>query len=81
MNKIKILGMGCSKCHTLYERTCNFVKDNCLNFSVEKVEDMSEILKYQVISTPAFVVNDEILSTGKLLNEKDLRKILMEDKQ
>ena len=65
---IKILGIGCANCIALKKVVDEAVKTIDGDFEVIKVEDMQEIMKYQVMSTPGLVINDEVKSIGKLLN-------------
>lgn len=66
MNRIEILGSGCAKCKALEERVRRMVADNSLNFQIEKVSDLKEIMKYRVLSTPGLVVNGELKSSGSI---------------
>lgn len=74
--KIEVLGTGCAKCKALEEITKQAVAKIEGFHSVVKVEDIMEIMKYQVVSTPALVVDGEIKSTGKLLNIEEVIEIL-----
>jgi small redox-active disulfide protein 2 len=56
--EIKILGTGCSKCKTLEEITRKVVKDNGIDDNITKVEDIVEIMKFNIMTTPALVVNE-----------------------
>lgn len=76
MNEIKILGPGCPKCKQLYERTEAVVKELGLDFSVEKVTDIMQIVSYDVMMTPAIVVNGEVKSVGKVPSVDDLKAML-----
>ena len=74
--KIEVLGTGCAKCKALEEITKQAVAKIGGFHSVEKVEDIMEIMKYQVVNTPALVVDGEVKSTGKLLNIEEIIEIL-----
>lgn len=73
---IKILGTGCTKCNSLEKITRKVVTDNNLNATIEKVEDIMEIMNYNVMRTPGLVVNEEVKLSGRLPSEKELLKIL-----
>jgi len=73
---IKILGTGCANCVTLKNRVESVINELDGEFEVIKVEDIQEIMKYQVISTPGLVVNEEVKSAGKLLSIEDIKKII-----
>ncbi|MBT2643451.1 TM0996/MTH895 family glutaredoxin-like protein [Bacillus sp. ISL-41] len=73
---IKILGTGCKKCQELEKNTREAVKDLQLEAEVEKVEEIKEIMKYKVMSTPALVIDGNVVSAGKLLTINELKKML-----
>lgn len=74
--KIEILGTGCAKCKALEEATKKAVAQIGGFHSVEKVEDIMKIMEYNVVSTPALVIDGEVKSTGKLLNVEEIIKII-----
>lgn len=74
--KIEVLGTGCAKCKALEEVTKQAVAKIGGFHSVTKVEDIMEIMNYQVVSTPALVVDGEVKSTGKLLSVEEVIEIL-----
>lgn len=73
---IKILGTGCKKCQELEKNTRTAVEELQLDAKVEKVEDIREIMKYKVMSTPALAIDEKVVSTGKLLTVKELKGML-----
>jgi small redox-active disulfide protein 2 len=73
---IKILGTGCKKCQELEKNTRMAVEELQLEAQVEKVEDIREIMKYKVMSTPALVIDEKVVSTGKLLTVNELKSAL-----
>ena len=72
---IKILGAGCKSCHEMYENAKKAVKAMGLNIEVEYVTDMETIMNYGVMSMPAVVVNEKVVSMGKVLKTADLEKL------
>lgn len=76
MKKVKILGAGCSKCAKLYELTKDVIEKENIDAEVEKITDMNEIIGYGIMSIPAFVVDEKIISVGKLLSTKEIKEIL-----
>jgi len=66
--KLEILGTGCAKCKALEEVTKQAVAKVGGFHQVVKVDDIMEIMKYNVVSTPALVIDGVVKSTGKLLN-------------
>ena len=73
---IEILGTGCSKCIALQKVIDEAVKTLDGEYEVKKVSDIQEIMAYNVVSTPGLVVNGTVVSTGKLLNVDEVKKIL-----
>ena len=73
---IKILGTGCSKCKSMNNIVHEVVNENDIDVMVEKVEDIVEILKYDVMNTPALVVEDTIVLSGRIPSTDELLKIL-----
>ncbi len=63
---IKILGTGCAKCKKLYETAERAVAQSGVTASLTKVEDIPSIMRYGVMSTPALVINDTVVSAGRL---------------
>jgi len=61
---VKILGSGCKKCQTLESRVRDLVKLNDIDASVEKVTDLSEIMNYGIMMTPALVIDEKVKSYG-----------------
>ncbi len=73
---IKILGAGCSKCEKLEKNLEKTLKELDINAVIENVEELKEIVRYGVMTTPALVVEEKVVSVGKALSVKDLKKIL-----
>jgi len=73
---IKILGTGCSKCKELEEITRKVVKDNGIDADITKVEDIMEIMKFNVMTTPALVVNDKVVVKGRIPSAKEILQFL-----
>ena len=73
---IKVLGMGCAKCTKLVENVKAAIVEMGVEAQVEKVEDISKIMAYGVMSTPGLVVDEKVVSKGKLLSVEEVKKIL-----
>lgn len=73
---IKVLGTGCPKCKTLEKMTRDVVKKNGINATITKVEDIMEIMKFNVITTPALVVDNVVLIKGHVPTESELTILL-----
>ena len=73
---IKILGSGCKSCHALCENAQAAAKSVGIEAQVELITDMKKIMEYGVMSTPALVVNEKVVSMGRVLKEADIAKLL-----
>ncbi len=73
---IKILGSGCAKCQQLEANTVTALADLGLDADIEKVTDPAEIASWGVMSTPALVVDDEVLLSGRLATADEVRRLL-----
>lgn len=73
---IKVLGAGCKSCHEQYENAKAAVKAMGLDLEVEYITDMEKVMAYGVMSMPAIVVNEKVVSMGKVLKAADLEKLL-----
>ncbi len=74
--KIEILGTGCTKCTALEVAAKQAIAKIGGFHSVEKVDDIQKIMDYGVISTPGFVVDGEVKSSGKLLSVDEIVNII-----
>jgi len=75
---IKILGTGCPKCKQTTAVVQDVVSENNIDATIEKVEDIMEIMKYNVMSTPAVVINNEIKIKGRVPSKAEITSLLME---
>lgn len=73
---IKILGTGCDKCDKLEENVKEAVKELGIEASVEKIEDLLEIVKYGVMTSPTLVIDEKAVSTGKVLKVKKIKELI-----
>jgi small redox-active disulfide protein 2 len=74
---IKILGTGCPKCKKLEKNAREALELSGKNAEVEKVTDMNDIMNYGVMMTPALVIDEKVVSVGKLLSVEQIKKILI----
>lgn len=72
MLKIKILGSGCANCKRLEQIARKVVSDQGLEAEFEKVTDMNEIMKWPILSTPGLVVNEKVVSAGRIPSESEI---------
>jgi len=74
--KIQILGTGCAKCKTLEQRVRDVVSETSMDAEISKVEDIVDIMKFGVMSTPAIVVNDRVVMSGSLPSKSEIKELL-----
>lgn len=74
--EIKVLGAGCSKCKATYAAIEKVVKENGLDVSLTKVEEIMELLNYNIITTPAVVVDGTVRIKGYVPSESEIKKML-----
>jgi len=74
---IKILGTGCPKCKQTTSVVTDAVNQHNIDASIEKVEDIMAILNYNVISTPAIVINEKVVLQGHVPSKAELDKIFI----
>ena len=74
--KIKVLGSGCTNCQTLEKRATEAVKLLGLDVRIEKVTDDAAIAAYGVMSTPALVVDDQVVLAGRVPKVTELQTLL-----
>ena len=73
---VKVLGAGCKSCHGQFENAKAAVKAMGLDVEVEYITDMEKVMAYGVMSMPAIVVNEKVVSMGKVLKAADVEKLL-----
>lgn len=73
---IKVLGSGCKSCHQLYENAKKAIAKLGVVVEVEYITDMEKVMSYGVMSMPALVVNEKVVSMGKVLKPDDIVSML-----
>ncbi len=74
--KVQVLGTGCAKCKVLYSNAQEAVAALGLDAEVEKVEDVQQIIKFGVMSTPSLAVDGKVKVTGKVASVDEIKKLL-----
>jgi small redox-active disulfide protein 2 len=74
--EIKILGTGCSKCKTLEKLTRDVVSKNGIDATITKVEDIMEIMKYNIMTTPALVIDGKVVVKGIVPSAEEIKHLL-----
>jgi len=74
--EIKVLGTGCPKCKTLEKATRDAVAELGIDATIQKVEDIVDIMNYGVMRTPAIVINEKVVLAGRVPDVKELKEII-----
>jgi len=72
MLTIKILGPGCQNCQNLASLTQRAIASLSIQAKVEKVTDYAEIMKYKILATPGLVINEKVVSAGRVPSEAEV---------
>ena len=73
---IKVLGGGCCKCENLLEAVREAVAEKGIEAEIEYITDMARIMEYGIMSTPALMVDNKVVSMGRVLKAKEVMKLL-----
>lgn len=79
--KIEVLGTGCAKCKQLEKDVFNALAELDIAADVSKVKDISKIMSYKVMSTPALVIDGQVKISGRLPRKEELHSYLKESKR
>ena len=74
--EVKVLGPGCAKCKTTFQVIEKVIKENNLDVKLTKVDDIMEMMSYNIMTTPAVVVDGEVKMKGQVPTESDVKKLL-----
>lgn len=74
--EIKILGTNCANCKTLEKMVRKVVADSNIDATVTKVDDIVDIMSYNIMSTPGLVVNNTVVCKGRVPSEKEIKEML-----
>ncbi|AHB41469.1 redox-active disulfide protein 2 [candidate division SR1 bacterium RAAC1_SR1_1] len=73
---IKILGTGCPKCKLLEQSTRDAVSELGLKIEIIKVNQIEDILQYDIMALPGIVIDEIVVSSGKVLNKEEIKELL-----
>jgi len=76
MKTIKVLGPGCTKCKNLEKNVRDAVAGLLGDFEVQKIDSLEEMMKYNILSSPALVIDEKLVATGKVLSVSELMDLL-----
>jgi small redox-active disulfide protein 2 len=74
---IQVLGTGCTKCKALHEAVKKAVQETGVDAKVEKVEDIQQIMAFELIMTPGLVINGEVKVAGRLPKVEEITKMIL----
>jgi small redox-active disulfide protein 2 len=77
MKKIQILGTGCPKCKKLTENAEAAAKELGIEYEIEKVSDINDIMNFGVMMTPALAVDGKVKVVGKVASVEEIKKIFV----
>lgn len=73
---IKVLGPGCAKCKTTYNNVLEALKQLGMEADVKKIEDIEEMMKYNVLSTPVLMIDEEMKVKGRVPEISEIKTLL-----
>lgn len=73
---IKVLGPGCSKCTTTYNNVLEALKQTGIEADVVKIEDIEEMMKYNILTTPVLMIDDVVKVKGRVADISEIRQLL-----
>lgn len=76
IREIKVLGPGCAKCKSTYAMVEKVVKESGMEVQLTKVDDIEEIMRYNIMSTPAVVIDGKVVLKGKVPSESEVKQLL-----
>ena len=76
-HNIKVLGPGCPKCKTTYNNALEAVKQTGIEAQVQKIEDLNEMFKYDLLTTPALIIDEKVMVKGRVPDVNEIMKMLL----
>ena len=76
--KIQILGTGCARCKTLTANAERAVRDLGLKAEIEKVTEIRDIMKFQILMTPGLVIDGKVKTAGRIPSPEEIKQMLLE---
>ncbi len=77
---IQVLGTGCAKCKTLHEMVKKAVQETGVDALVEKVDDIQQIMAFEILMTPGLVINGEVKTAGRVPSAEEIKRLIVEAK-
>ena len=76
MKKIQVLGTGCAKCRKLAENAETAAKELGIEYELEKITDINEIMSFGVMLTPSLVIDGQVKVVGKAPSADEIKQML-----
>lgn len=76
MKDIKVLGPGCPKCKTTYNNVLAALKETGIEANVEKIEDIVEMMKYDILTTPVLMIDGVTKVKGRVAEISEIKELL-----
>jgi small redox-active disulfide protein 2 len=73
---IKVLGPGCPKCKTTYNNVLEAIRQTGIEAEVVKIEDIEEMMKYNVLTTPVLMIDDVVKVKGRIADVNEIKQLL-----
>ena len=74
--KIKVLGTGCAKCHQVERTAREVIQELGVDATIDEVKDMSRILEYPILTTPGLVIDEEVVSSGRVPTKAEVTSFI-----
>lgn len=79
MLNIKILGIGCPRCRKLEEKVRELLSENNISAEVQKVTNVVDMMKYNIMMTPGLVINEKLKSSGNIPKDEQILSWILEE--
>ncbi|MBC8052208.1 MAG: thioredoxin family protein [Sphingobacteriaceae bacterium] len=76
MNYIKVLGPDCPKCQATYDNVIQALEDTGTIATVEKIQDLKELMRYDILTTPVLIINGVIVIKGRVARTDEIKQLL-----
>ena len=78
---IQVLGTGCTSCKVLFENAQKAVQESGVDAVVEKVQDIQQIMAFEILMTPGLVIDGIVKAAGRVPNVEDIKKLILAAKE